>query len=317
VAVVTVRKPRPPVTAVVATARSLGVDALTIEVLRALRSAGCRAILLRGPAIRHHLGDERTYGDMDLLVAPSVLPQAGAALASLGLELGLDHHAHPGAAEPHAQEWGRPGGAHAVDLHWRIPGVEAPPERAWEILAGCAEPMPLGGEPAEALRAEGIALVVALHAAYHGRTQAKPLRDLELALDRLGADTWRDAARLAAELDATDAFSAGVRLLPAGERLADGLGLGEVRSAQRVLLAGDQPDGALGLLRIMRPAPARERLRALRYALLPSPEYVRAYSDLARRGRRGLALAYVIRAARRAVRLPAAIRAVRAARRGG
>jgi hypothetical protein len=64
----------------------------------------------------------------------------------------------------------------------------------------------------------------------------------------------------------------------------------------------------------MEPGPARERLRALRYAVLPSGAYMRASSPLAARGRTGLALAYLARAGRRTIQLPAAIRAVRASR---
>jgi hypothetical protein len=309
--------PRPLPTAVVATARTLGIDALTVEVVRAFRAAGCRGILLRGPVFRRHLyadGSPRGYGDIDLLVAPAELARAGAVLASLGFELGLDHHEHPGMAEPHAQEWGRPGGSRVVDLHWRIPGVDAPPEHAWEILSARAEPMPLGGEPAESLRAEAVALVAVLHAAYHGHGHAKSVRDLERALGRFDADTWVSAGQLATELDAIEAFAAGLRLVPTGERLASTLGLPEVRSRQRMLLAGGQPAGSVGLLRIMEHAPVRERLRALRYALLPSRAYMRASSSLATRGPAGLALAYLARAGRRTVQLPAAVRAVRASR---
>jgi hypothetical protein len=309
--------PRPAPEAFVAAARSLGLDALTVEVVRAFRAAGCRGILLKGLAFRHHLygdGSPRAYGDVDLLVAPAELARAGAALASLGFELGFDHVDHPGAAEPHAQEWGRPGGARVVDLHWRIPGVEAPSERAWEALSARTEPIPVGGEPVESLREEGIALMAALHAATHGRTHPKSVRDLERALERLDGDTWASAWRLATELRATEAFVAGLRLVPAGERLAAELELPDVRSPRRILMAGDQPAGSLGLLRIMQRAPARERLRALRYAVLPSPAYMRASSPLAARGRAGLALAYLTRAVRRTVQLPAAIRAVRASR---
>ena len=313
--------PRPLPAAVVATARSLGLDALTAEVLRAFRAVGCRGILLKGPAFRRHLhadGSPRGYGDVDLLVAPADLERAGAALAALGFEKGLDHVDHPGVTEPHAQEWGRPGGPRVVDLHWRIAGVDAPAERAWEVLSAHTEPMPVAGEPVESLRAEGIAFVVALHAAHHGRTHARSVRDLERAVELLGGDAWAAAARLAAELDAAEAFAAGLRIVPAGERLASELGLPEVRSAQRILLAGDQPAGSLALLRILRPAPARERLRALRHALFPARAYMRASSPLAARGRAGLALAYLARAARRSLALPTAVRAaVRASRGSG
>jgi hypothetical protein len=309
--------PRPSPTAVLATARTLGLDALTVEVLRAFRAAGCRSVLLKGQAFRRHLyadGSPRSYGDIDLLVAPADLARAGAVLASLGFEKGLDHRDHPGLVEPHAEEWGRPGGPRVVDLHWRIAGVGAPAQRAWEILSAHTESMPAGGEPAESLRAEGIALMAALHAANHGRVHEKSVRDLARAIERLDAETWASAARLAAELDATEAFASGLRVVSTGDALADSLHLPGVRSRQRMVLAGGSPAGSLGLLRIVQPAPVRERLRALRYALIPPPAYMRAMSSLAARGRVGLVLAYLARAGRRTRQLPAAIRAVRASR---
>jgi hypothetical protein len=313
--------PRPPAAPDVTTvARALGIDALTIEVLRAFRAAGCRSIVLKGPAFRRHLyddGEPRGYGDVDLLVAPADLPRAGAVLAGLGYELVLDHEEHPGMAEPHAQEWARPGGARVVDLHWRLWGLEAPPERAWEVLSARTEPMRVGTEQAEVLPVEGIALMAALHAAFHGRGRTRSALDLERAVERFGHDTWGAAARLATELDGADAFAAGLSVVAAGERLAATLGLAAVRSPERVLLAGDQPEGSVGLLRLMEPAPAGARLRALRYALAPSAAYMRATSPLATRGRAGLALAYLARAGRRTAQLPAAIRAVRRARAGG
>jgi hypothetical protein len=309
--------PRPSPTAVVATARTLGLDALTVEVLRAFRTAGCRSVLLKGQSFRRHLyadGAPRSYGDVDLLVAPTDLARAGEVLASLGFAKGLDHSHHPGLVEPHAQEWGRPGGPRVVDLHWRIAGVGAPAERSWEVLSACTELMPVAGEPAESLRAEGVALLVALHAASHGPTVEKVVRDLERAVERLDLETWTAAARLAAELDATEAFASGLRVVPTGDSLANELNLPGVRSPQRVLLDGGSPAGSHGLLRIVQPAPLRERLRALRYALIPPPIYMRATSSLAARGRVGLVLAYLARAGLRTLQLPAAIRAVRGSR---
>lgn len=309
--------PRPSGSDVFTAARSLGIDGLTVEVLRAFRGSGCRAILLKGPAFRHHLyadGAVRGYGDVDLLVAPSELERAASVLASLGFEVGLDHRDHPGGVEPHAQEWGRPDGPRVVDLHWRIPGADASAERAWDVVAAHTAPLLVGPERAESLRPEGIALVAALHAAHHGREHAKSVRDLDRALERFDARTWRAAADLAAELEAVEALAAGLRLVPRGEELASTLGLPGVVSPRRALMAAGQPAGSLGLLRISEGGSARERARALRYALLPSRAHMRASSSLAARGHTGMALAYLARAGRRTVQLPAAVRALRAAR---
>src|SRR4051794_25883257 len=249
---------RPVPSAIAAVARTLGIDALTAEVLRALRAEGCRSIVLKGPAFRRHLhadGSPRAYGDLDLLVAPHDLARAGAALSGLGFEMALDHRDSPNWSEPHAQEWGRPGGPRVVDLHWRIAGVGAPAEDAWRILWEHTEPLTVAGEEGAALAAEGIELLAALHAAHHGRTHPRPLGDLERALSTLDRDTWASAARLAAELDAVEALATGLRLVPAGEQLAAELELPVVTSRHRRLMAGDHAAGAEGLVRIMERAP--------------------------------------------------------------
>lgn len=296
-------------------ARPLGVDATTAEVVRALRDDGCTAILLRGPVLLRTLygdGAHRAYVDTDLLVPPRDLARAGDVLRRLGFSLVLDHGDHGWVADPHAQEWGRAPHGH-VDLHWVLTGCAVAGDRCWEILSEHVEPMTVGGVEALAPTRAAIALIVALHAAHHGTTTRKPLDDLEIALERLGAETWRAAAALAGELEATEAFAAGLRLAPRGALMADSLGLADAVSARRRLMASGQPRGALGLLRILE-ADGR-RVEAIRESLFPPPSYMRVAHPNARRGRRGLLLAYVTRLLDRALRLPAAVLALRAARR--
>lgn len=291
----------------------LTVDATTAEVVRALEADGVSPILLKGPALCRALDLERSYGDADLLVAPAQLDRAGEVLARLGFRLTLDHREHGAVADPRAQEWKR-GSRDSVDLHWRIAGVAAPPADAWALLNSRTEAIELGRAAARTLDATGVALVVALHAAHHGETLGNPLRDLDRALERIDHDGWRAAAALARELDATEAFAAGLRLRPVGAELARELELPTKLSPRRRLMASSQPAGSLGLLRI---ADARgHRLRAIRDELLPAPEYMRAHDPRARRGRGGLALAYAARLASRGAGLPRALTAVRAARRG-
>jgi Uncharacterised nucleotidyltransferase len=308
---------RAPSGRVLAAARTLRVDATTAEVLREFGAAGCRSILLKGPALQRELqpdGQRRSYGDTDLLVAPADLERAGELLTELGFVLVMDHRHHPGVSEPHAQEWMQARSGASVDLHWRLAGAGLAAERAWEILAAHTVPIEVGGAGGESLSRAGVALVVALHAAHHGETHPKPLRDLERSLAAFERATWEAAALLAAELDAGEAFAAGLRLVPEGARLAAGLDLGAVRSPRRRLLASSQPPGSLGLLRVLESRGPRARARAVRHELLPAPSFMRATTALARRGPAGLALAYPVRAAARARALPAAVRAVRRAR---
>ena len=70
-----------------AAARTLGVDALAAETIEALRAAGVRSILLKGPALAGWLygdGALREYGDCDLLVDPADTDRAAVVLRELG-----------------------------------------------------------------------------------------------------------------------------------------------------------------------------------------------------------------------------------------
>ncbi|MFL5782752.1 MAG: nucleotidyltransferase family protein, partial [Thermoleophilaceae bacterium] len=216
-------------------ARPLGVDATTAEVVPALQEAGCTAILLRGPVLRRALYGEaahRPYVDTDLLVSPRDVTRAGDVLTRLGFALVLDHRDHGWVTEPHAQEWGRAPHGH-VDLHWLLPGCTVDGDRSWEILSAHVEPIEVAGIEVQAPTPAAIALIVALHAAHHGTTKRQPLDDLDLAVQRLGAEAWRAAAALADELGATEAFAAGVRLGPGGAALAGSLGLAVSVCARR------------------------------------------------------------------------------------
>ena len=69
------------------TALALAVDAVTAEVVTALRDAGIRPLLLKGPSIAGWLygdGAARPYGDSDLLVSPGSYRPAENALRALG-----------------------------------------------------------------------------------------------------------------------------------------------------------------------------------------------------------------------------------------
>jgi hypothetical protein len=292
---------------------------MTAEVLSAFCDTGLRSVVLKGPALGRHLyrdGSPRSYLDADLLVAPADLPRAGNALRDLGFDLEMDQAAHPSRIpEPYAQVWRRPPGDEAVDLHWRLPGMQASGKRTSEVLGAHTEPITIGGVMAESLDRPAIALLVALHAAYHGTSVAKPLADLERALDQIDLANWSDASGLAADLDAVEAFAAGLRLLPAGEDLAAHLELPPVTSPRRRLYAAGRPPAALGILGILEKHSGRGRARAVRDAVVPTPEFMRASRPLARRGRTGLILAYLVRAVVRAGQLPGALRAVRSSRR--
>jgi hypothetical protein len=305
---------RPSPAEVRAAARTLGVDAAAAEAVQALHRAGCASIVLKGPTFRRELhapDSHRPYVDVDLLVSPRDVDAAGAALAGIGFTLVLDHRNHATIVEPHAQEWHRPP-ADKVDLHWRVPGVGTSASDAWAVLEARTVPFPIGNQTARGLHRVGIALLVALHAAHHGPTLGKALDDLARAVDQFDVDEWRDAALLAQQLEATEAFAAGLRLSAAGAALARDLRLPVTRSPRRTMMESSPPPGSFGLLRILEAR--RGRARMVRDTLLPAPEFMRAKYPLARRGRAGLAIAHCGRLLARAWALPAALRAVRASR---
>ncbi len=130
-----------------------------------------------------------------------------------------------------AETWTGVGGSETatagvmVDLHWQLPGSEASPEAAWEAMTRWCNWVELDGRRVPTLAAEGLALHLATHAAQHGPRHEQPMEDLAKGLDRWSPDVWRAAARLAAEIEATEAFGAGLRLVPQGAALAGELGL--------------------------------------------------------------------------------------------
>lgn len=273
-------------------ARRLAVDAVSGEVAAALRAAGIRSILLKGPSVARWLYGEgtRTYNDSDLLVAPGDIATAEGVLASLGFT-------SPMAGKPgdHANEWTRAADGARVDLHRSLAGAAAEPAAVWAALSGRTETLAVGGGRLETLAPDGRALHLALHAAHHGVGAAQPLEDLGRGLERLPGEVWQGAARLASELGATPAFAAGLRLLPGGVGVADSLGLPAQAPVEVALRASSAPDTALGLERLFAARGARGKLRALGRALAPPPSLMRVWLPWTRRGRLWLAAAYAWR----------------------
>src|SRR4051794_21121811 len=297
--------------------RRLAVDAITGLVVHEFAREGIAAVLLKGLALQRRLYGDRTlrpYGDTDLLVAPSELARAGRALERLGFTLGFDPLMHPlrmpGA---HAQEWRR--GRDAVDLHWRLPGAEGDGEATWRALAAHRCPIAVGEQPAITLDDARTALLLALDAAHHGEPAGKPLRDLALGLESIAVAHWVEAAMLAAEIGARDAFAAGLRLVAVGEGRAAELRLPAARSATVRLKAGTPPPSGLAVLHLLETPWRAGRARAIRDAIAPSPAFMRAWFPRAREGRRALAFAYCTRLVARSRQLPAAVAAARRARR--
>lgn len=295
----------------------LRVDAQGAEVRARLEAAGIDCLLLKGRAFADLLytpEEIRTYGDSDLLVAQHDLPGAEAILRELGYR-DLGHSAMHVAPEPlHAEHWARESDHAAIDLHWRLRGSRAPAELVFSELWRHSKQTEAGGRSTRILDPVATALLCSLHVAQHALGAPGPRADLERAIVRLPTSTWVQAAALATRIDAHAAFTDGLRLSPAARELADTLGLAPSASVGRRLSTGTGPWGATALQWLLEQQPTRRRVRVAVRVLVPPPRTMRRF-HAARRGPFGLALAYLGRPARVALKTPAALRHWRAARR--
>ncbi len=276
-----------------------------------LKDRGIASILLKGAAFARLLYDDpcqRPYTDSDLFVREGDLVRAEAALEELGF-VRVDRD----------EDWFEPAPKYAhtflrktdrayLDVHWRLSGAGAGAADQWELLRWHTTQLDLGGRPLTVLDPAATAMLVALHAHHHGTEKASALADVDQAVARLAPDAWSEARRLADQLGARVAFAAGLRLTESGDALADGLGLERPSSVELWLKVNPRHYGAWVLDRFTQAHTGRGRLRIGLHVVAPPPEGMRAHFALARRGRAGLALAYVIRPFRLVVLAPRPVR---------
>jgi hypothetical protein len=299
-----------------AAARGLAADAAAAEVLTALGERGIPSLLLKGPAVARLLyakDEVRSYGDVDLLVAPADEPAAGESLRGLGFRPLADDADLRGHRPLHATEWTRPDGV-SVDLHRTVSGAGASPQQVWDELSSRAARVTIGRVEAQVPDAATVALLVGLHAAHHGPAVEKGLRELRRALERLTEETWREAAGIAERIEASPALAAGLSLDPAGAELARRLGLPAERPIEVLLRASAPPPLALGLEWLSRTGGLRARAGLVLRTAFPAPGAMRAWRARGR-GRAGLALAYASHPLWLAWHLPPSLFALRRARR--
>ena len=281
--------------------RSIHAELLAAQIARSFSGAGVDALVIKGPVTERSLygeGELRRIGDVDVVVDPGRYRRAEHVLLTSGFVNRYDGIAPDWTAE-HADRWLADEWALPVDLHRRLWGFSAAPERVWARL--WAERVQVrfadgaGWVPGGAARV----LLLALHAAHHA-TAAKSIEDLRRAAERIDDDVWVAAAALARELEAAEGFAAGLELLPdAADRRAR-LGLLDVdaRMADTHTEMWDAAPTAAGFVRLAATPGTRPKLRLLRRELLPSPRFMRQMSDerrLARRGRAGLLASYAAR----------------------
>jgi len=300
-------------------ARNLQIDRMIAEVFDAFAGASIEAILLKGPAIAGWLYAEdeiRAYGDGDFLVARAQWDVAGAVLRELGFQEDIARLEHPNLESFASYPWGREtegAGMQSIDMHATLAGIGASFPGVWSVLSSGTSELPIAGRRVPILGEPARAMHIALHAAHHH--EGKPMLDLDRALERLDDGLWRAATEVAEALDATAAFATGLRLTPAGDALAHRLGVHEAHSVAAALKLENVPL-AEGLEHLTRAPGLRAKLAILRNELLPTPDFLRWWTPaLARRGRLGLAAAYLWRVCWLSGHLPAGFLAWRRARR--
>ena len=192
------------------------LDAIAVEVSSAFEAAGIPTLLLKGASIGYWLYDsagERLYDDVDLLVRDSQLAPAERTLRAEAFRFVHD--------DDHGQVWLR--GPVNVDLHRRLTGIKAPPDQVFERLLADSEWLELPRGRVRVLSPPARVLTLVLHAAQHGSTWESPPRDLSRALERLPREIVEQAAALAGEFGALEAFATGLGVVPEGALLSHDL----------------------------------------------------------------------------------------------
>jgi hypothetical protein len=223
--------------------RALGLatfrlDVAYTQVAAALAVDGLETVLLKGPALDQLLFAgvrQRDYADIDLLVDPGHVSDAGRSLERLGF-----HRAATGPLKSfgrrvgeavglldrsHATAWIRDRDRFTVDLHHTLPLVRAGASEVWRAVAAHRATITVVGSQVQTIDGPASALLIALHAAHHGPSWRRIHSDLERACEVLGPDCWRDARDLAEHLQADRAMGIGLGTTPAGRAIANELGL--------------------------------------------------------------------------------------------
>lgn len=299
-------------------AHNFAVDALTAEIAGALTGEGIGTVVLKGPVLAKWLypGEVRPYVDSDLMVAPNDRSRAVSVLERLGFVEYLPWMPSPLSLDPGGTAFSRPDGG-MVDLHCQLPGLDGDPAAIWGRLAESTGRQVIAGVELRVLDRDTMLLHVVLHAAHHANlVDGKPLEDLRRALALVEEAEWSRALELARAYQGVPAFAAGLRLLPEGSDLARRLDLGEVRSFQHEIRREDNVIAEELYALLSADSGIGRKLVIATSDIFPRPDYMRWWSPLARRGRLGLAFAYLWRTIWIIRQAPAAIHMLWRVRRG-
>jgi hypothetical protein len=273
---------------------------------------GLPVIVLKGPVLAETVYPEpalRPFSDLDLLVRPADRLAMDALLRDLGLRRVADEHTWEfDIAWDGATLYEAPGGVR-VDLHWSL---LTEPRFAWSPGAqaevwGRAVPVTVAGETGLQLGREDLVLHLAAHLAVH-HSLAGTLRywDVALVLERAGADLdWKALLARARRWRVQRAL---FFVLHGARARFDAPVPPEVLAALRP--RGPRAAALAALLRVVAPARlprveylvtllladrGRDLAGALREALLPPADWLRARYGLDAGSRRALYLTHVRR----------------------
>lgn len=278
-------------------ALTVEVDALMAKVAGMFGREGIETLVLKGPVLARWLypGDVRPYIDCDLMVAPRDRARAVSVLERLGFAEYCAWMPTPLSLDPGGTAFNRPGEA-MVDLHCQLPGLDGDPDVIWGRLAASAERQLIAGVELRVPDRDTVLLHVVLHAAHHAnQVDGKPLEDLRRAFALVEEAEWFRALELARAYGGVPAFAAGLQRLPEGRDLALRLGLGEVRSFQHEIRREDNVIAEELYALLSTEVGIRQKLVIAASDVFPRPDYMRWWSPLARRGKLGLAGAYLWR----------------------
>jgi hypothetical protein len=275
-------------------ALGLLVERASVETCRLLRAAGVRPIVLKGPLQQTWLapaGDRRASVDVDLLVGRAQLKAAESAMADSGYSRGVGLPEEEGRA--HASVWLAAGRVPA-ELHWSLVGADE--GRVWDVLSNETETVEVMGEPVEIPNEAARCLIVALHAAQHGMGEQSIFNDLEKALVVADAETWRSALGLAHTIGGWPAFGGALAVTQRGRALLTELGVSPPVLDEREALSLLTPaPTSRGFYFLGREEGTLGKLAFVLAKLTPPAQFMRMRYPVARRGRVGLAAAYLYR----------------------
>ena len=262
-------------------------ELLHAEVGYLLRQAGIPVLHIKGPTVALWLYDEgeRPWGDVDVLVPPSLMDEALEVLLAADFgerDPGVNRHttADHAITLVHQPPGDRTSWGAEVDVHDRFEGIEADPEWAFEQLWRRREPDQLGHVDVWFPDLPTRALLIALNTARDATRKAR--EDLARLITTGDTEGWEDVVWLARRLHALPALRAGLEVDPRGTALVNEIGLADVPvSPEWVLRRTGAPRTALRLEELGR-TPWRRRPGAVARWLVPPPAIIRMRDPAAR-----------------------------------